>query len=262
MLISIVTVSYQDPDGLIRTYNSIRGLRTPPFCEIELQWIVIDGGTDFSRLDESLFARLKEFADVFVSEPDRGIYHAMNKGIDHSRGQFIWFLNSGDTADDEILALDVNTAARANGPDMVWGNASYRMPDGEIVPVRTRDASFIRYSGPVCHQAVLFSAQVLKAVKYDESYASAADYALMARLIRDRCNILQQDLNFCVYDVIGKSSEEAWLAMREECRVRKEVLGMTGLHADAIGFAKWLYVKMANRFPGLKKEYRRDRALG
>ena len=89
MKLSIITVNFNNRDGLKHTIDSVIG---QTFTDYE--WIVIDGGsTDGSK------ELIEQYADHFaywVSEPDKGIYNAMNKGIRVAKGDYLQFLNSGD----------------------------------------------------------------------------------------------------------------------------------------------------------------------
>ena len=90
MKLSIITVNLNNRDGLQKTIDSVV---SQTFKDYE--WIVIDGGsTDGSK------ELIEQYADHFtdwVSEPDKGIYNAMNKGIGMASGEYIQFLNSGDS---------------------------------------------------------------------------------------------------------------------------------------------------------------------
>lgn len=89
MKLSIITINYNNCIGLERTLHSIMTQTCRDF-----EWIVIDGGsTDGSR---ELIERHQGLMTYWCSEPDRGIYHAMNKGVANTKGEYCLFLNSGD----------------------------------------------------------------------------------------------------------------------------------------------------------------------
>ncbi len=97
MKLSIVTINLNNREGLRRTIESVVGQTYRDF-----EWVVIDGGsTDGSK--ELIESYAEHFA-YHVSEPDKGIYNAMNKGIKASSGDYLLFLNSGDyLADKDVL---------------------------------------------------------------------------------------------------------------------------------------------------------------
>ena len=94
MKLSIITINLNNRDGLQKTIDSVVSQTFRDF-----EWIVIDGGsTDGSK------ELIEQYADHFsywVSEPDKGIYNAMNKGIKVAKGEYLQFLNSGDWLVDE-----------------------------------------------------------------------------------------------------------------------------------------------------------------
>ena len=93
MLLSIITVAFRNLEGIVKTHASLAHLAQAG--DISFEWIVVDGGSSdgSSAFLEGLSG---EHRLRFVSEPDNGIYDAMNKGIAMARGRFALFLNSGD----------------------------------------------------------------------------------------------------------------------------------------------------------------------
>lgn len=106
MKLSIITINYNNKAGLQRTINSVLAQTSKDF-----EWILIDGGsTDGSK---DLLDEYSDYFDCYVSEPDCGIYNAMNKGIRLSHGEYLQFLNSGDSLHDndtieKVLPLLLN----------------------------------------------------------------------------------------------------------------------------------------------------------
>lgn len=99
MKLSIITINYNNLEGLKRTYDSV----VAQTCQ-DFEWIIIDGGsTDGSK--EFIEEHQEHFA-YWCSEPDKGIYNAMNKGIMKATGVYLQFLNSGDRLVDEKVTND------------------------------------------------------------------------------------------------------------------------------------------------------------
>ena len=100
MKYSIITINYNNIEGFRKTIESVV---SQTMCNFE--WIIIDGGsTDGSR---ELIENNSEYISYYVSEPDKGIYNAMNKGIMASHGDYLLFLNSGDYLYDENVIKQV-----------------------------------------------------------------------------------------------------------------------------------------------------------
>lgn len=89
MLVSIITVNYNNLEGLKKTIESVRSQTYKTF-----EHIVVDGGSNDGSA-EYIQANY-EFFDYWLSEPDSGVYQAMNKGIKKAKGEYLLFLNSGD----------------------------------------------------------------------------------------------------------------------------------------------------------------------
>lgn len=97
MKLSIITVNFNDAGGLERTIKSVI---SQTFCDYE--FIIIDGGSTDGSVE--IIKVYSDRIDYWVSEMDRGIYHAMNKGVDQAHGDYCLFLNSGDSFyNDEVL---------------------------------------------------------------------------------------------------------------------------------------------------------------
>lgn len=94
MKISVVTVNFNNREGLQKTAASVVGQTFRDF-----EWIVVDGGSDDGS--KEVIERYADRIAWWCSEPDRGIYDAMNKGIAHSSGEYLLFLNSADMLFDE-----------------------------------------------------------------------------------------------------------------------------------------------------------------
>ena len=89
MKFSIITINYNNKDGLEMTINSVLGQSFQDF-----EYIIIDGGSTDGSID--VIKKYKSRIDYWVSEPDKGVYNAMNKGIGKATGEYINFMNSGD----------------------------------------------------------------------------------------------------------------------------------------------------------------------
>ena len=96
---SVITVVKNDADGLVITGKSVREQQNVP-----VEWVVIDG----SSLDSPLEAIVDFKPNVWVSEPDEGIYDAMQKGVSLCSGDIVYFLNAGDSLHDPHVLSEVS----------------------------------------------------------------------------------------------------------------------------------------------------------
>lgn len=123
MQASIITINYNNADGLRRTIDSIA-----PHVSAEIEYIVIDGGST----DRSI-SYIEEYSDkisYWVSEADKGVYHAMNKGIMAAKGDYILFINSGDILNQNININKIKE--NLSGEDIVYYNLKVEAPDGSM----------------------------------------------------------------------------------------------------------------------------------
>lgn len=187
MKISVITITYNAADVLPPTLKSVREQDCTDF-----EHIIIDGA---SSDDTILLARRegKEGIRIF-SEPDKGLYDAMNKGLRAARGEFVLFLNAGDTfaAPDVLSAY---AAAADEETDIVYADTEIVDPSGSVIgprhlsaPERLTPESFSR-GMLVCHQA--FMARRSIAPEYNTAYRLSADYDwtinCMRRTVPERC---------------------------------------------------------------------------
>ena len=113
MKLSIITINYNNLEGLKKTYESV-------VCQTwtDYEWIIIDGGsTDGSR--EFIEEHQDKFA-YWCSEPDKGVYNAMNKGIAKAQGEYLNFMNSGDRFYDHQTLNEVFSSGFQE--DILYGN--------------------------------------------------------------------------------------------------------------------------------------------
>jgi glycosyltransferase involved in cell wall biosynthesis len=176
-MLSIVTINFNNATGLKKTIDSLQSMRGSGF-----QWVFIDGGSTDASLD--LAKNFAQTIDVITSEPDSGIYNAMNKGIRHATGDQILFLNSGD---------ELHAAIKSN-QEMDLKRESDLHLFGFQIRGKTRlprNNAWRVWSMPTSHQAIVYSAKLLQRHPFDESYRYAADFEHYLRINRARLNIVK-----------------------------------------------------------------------
>lgn len=214
MKLSVITINYNNRDGLRKTIESVVNQTYNDF-----EYIIIDGGSTDGSVDV-----IKEYADridYWVSEPDKGIYNAMNKGIDVAKGEYCIFMNSGDCFYN--LSVLSYVSSSFDGKDIVAGVTV--LTDGRItLPPRQISLSFW-YFGTICHQSTFIRTALLSKYKYDENYKIAADYKFwLQTLIVNNCTYKCIKENIAIYDIFGASSVNEELLMKERELAKSEVL--------------------------------------
>lgn len=198
--LSIITVCYNDKEGLERTLDSIRNQTTRDF-----QYIVIDGGsTDGSQ---KLLKNNCSYIDYCVSESDSGIFNAMNKGILRANGEYCLFLNAGDSlyADDtieKVLPLLGET-------DFISGDTLCTFDDGHTTIWRAVNNAttqlLMMYS--LSHQATFIKTKLLKTRPYREDLKIVSDWEqMLVELIINNRTYKRIDYMICRFAQGGVSN--------------------------------------------------------
>lgn len=179
--LSIVTSNLNNRNGLQATLDSISRQVTME----KVEYIVIDGGSSDGSLE--LLSRYKSIIDILISEPDDGIADAFNKGVKNSKGDFIYFLNSGD-----VFACENCTAKiipRLSSSDYLYlGNISiknYRNNEDVFVNTSTMNWSKQIFRNYIPHQALFISRSLFERYGYyDSSFFLGMDYQWSLRLYK------------------------------------------------------------------------------
>lgn len=173
-LLSIITVVRNDPEGLRRTLESVKRIKGGA-----TEYLVIDGASTDNTPDVA--GAYGDIVDRFVSEPDYGIYDAMNKGIALATGEYLLFLNAGD----ELLINPEELLAGIEGkPVILYGKAKMLHPDGSLSYIKgKRLKSRFRFlkGMPLCHQAVLYRRETI--IPFDISFKIMADRVMTYQLL-------------------------------------------------------------------------------
>lgn len=184
MKFSIVTVCWNSEKVLPKALASLHAQRCTDY-----EWVVVDGGSTDRTLDI-----VRSFAGAplnYISEPDHGIYNAMNKGARMARGEFVFFLNSDDALHNSEVLADV-AAHLENNPniDMLYGNVIYEHPGKRTLRTFSHIGARTLPFEDLCHQAVFARRTLFESVgQFDEKFRLNADYDWLIRVFRSgaRC---------------------------------------------------------------------------
>ena len=170
MKISIITVNRNHLEGLQKTYQSIVAQTYKDW-----EWIVMDGGSTEGDRD-FIEAHQAEIA-YWCSEPDKGPYNAMNKALQHATGDYLVFMNSGDTFHAPSVLEQVFSQPRQ--ADILYGDWMEAYPDGRQKRKRAPEDISLHFfcRDNICHQAMFIKRQVMQQSPYDERYRLYADWA-------------------------------------------------------------------------------------
>lgn len=215
MKLSIITINYNNRDGLQKTIDSV-------ICQTwrDFEWIVIDGGsTDGSR---ELIEKYQDHFTYWCSEPDKGIYNAMNKGVSHAKGEYVIFMNSGDCFYGGVVLAKV--FKKVDGSGIVTGLV-VRKDNNELL--RTYDDNLViqLLTDTLNHQGTFIKRSLLQMIKYDENLKVVADWKFWIETIifHDTKVQIINDV-IAIQDVTGISSINQSLLFDEREKVKRELI--------------------------------------
>lgn len=191
--ISIITINYNDLDGL---YGTLCSIAAQEYRSFEL--IVVDGHSD-----DGSAKLLEDFApliDRWVSEPDGGIYDAMNKGVALARGTYVNFMNAGDCFYDGSVLDCARAVIAAEQPEIFCGRA-YAQHSGKLY--KYNDAL---WKGMVCSHQATFSKRALNLrFPFSTDYAIASDYRFYVQCETAGARLHHADIDVARIDTSGVS---------------------------------------------------------
>lgn len=200
MTLSIITINFNNKDGLQKTINSVI---QQSFKDYE--WIIIDGGS--SDGSEDVIKTHQSHFSFWCSEPDKGIYNAINKGLLHASGDYIQFLNSGDWLYNST-SLEKAFAQIDGKYDIYYGDMVQVNDGGKLNPITYPDELgflFFPYNN-ICHQATLYKRSLFDNNPYDESFRIVSDWAMNLKLLFNGSTFKHINQYIVYYDNQGRSS--------------------------------------------------------
>lgn len=202
-LISVVTVVYNASKTFEKTIKSVIN---QTYNNVE--YIVIDGGSTDGTLD--IIEKYEDKIDYWISEEDKGIYDAMNKGIKIANGDWIYFLGADDilfnVLDDISKELDIEKNA-------VYGDVympkKHKLYDGKFT-------KFKLMFNNICHQAIFYNKNVFQNKQFDLKYKLLSDYAFNISIFTKDTFYYTPVLVAYYNDIDGNSSLTADLYFRDD----------------------------------------------
>jgi len=230
-LISVITVCYNAAGTLATTLDSVRVQSWRP-----LESVVVDGGSRDGTQD--LVAHYGDITGTVVSEPDEGIYDAMNKGIDLARGEIIHFLNADDSFVDEgVVEAAVRIFMAEPEVDLVFGDAVYRTTDGAFLRRYGRVNARNLIYGDLCHQVVFARKRVFEHFgRFNLEYRINADFDWLLRVFRGGAQVRYLPRAVANYDTGGQSNANPTFTRAERMRVRLRYSTQSAYRSGEFGY--------------------------
>lgn len=251
--ISIITIVFNGESEIEKTIKSVIN---QTYNNIE--YILIDGASKDSTM--SIVKKYKDYFSTIISEPDKGIYNAMNKGLSHVTGDYVIFANSGDLiASDNVLEQVVtHINACSTLPDLIYGN--YAEINNNIIgnEIQSYGHQRVWYGMFASHQSMFYNIELIKKqnITFDESYKIAADYKFTMQTIVNGKHFLKVPICISLFDTSGISCNNMDKGLYEADRARQEVLKMGYIKRKIIILASKLSRFIKKNFILLYKLYR------
>ena len=232
MKLSIITVNLNNRDGLQKTIDSVVSQTFRDF-----EWIVIDGGSiDGSK---ELIEHYADQITYWVSEPDNGIYNAMNKGIIHAHGDYLLFLNSGDWLHDKEVLARVIPDLRDD--DILYGDVEYYKDSEKTGEHHYSDnISFYHlFDMSLAHCSTFIKRELFNENNYDESLKIAADWKFFIQMALSNKKTRHINTVVSCFDLSGISTTSTELLIQERLLIEKEMIPKSIL-ADCKMIERWM----------------------
>ena len=253
--LSVITINLNNAKGLVKTIKSVIEQ-----TYLDYEYIIIDGGSSDNSIDI-----INEYKDKFsysVSEPDSGIYQAMNKGIQHAGGEYCFFLNSGDQfASGDVLKNIFNENSDA---DVIFGRLIICNKDNSIIG-RTKGKSDISlidvYDHTLKHQASFIKRELFnKYGLYNESLRIISDWEFFMKSVGlGDASVKYIDIDIAFFDNDGISHNSPELCISER-QTTLQFLLPARVNSDYVTFSKlypykrvldyklsWLLLRIINK---------------
>jgi len=217
-LITVITVVFNGEKYLEETILSVINQSYD-----NVEYIVIDGGSSDKTID--IIGKHENAIDYWVSEQDKGVYDAMNKGISNATGDWVLFLGSDDIVSNVNTIQNIfdNENVKLNSYsklDILVGNVMYKNNNY----LNSSFSSLLKLRNTVHHQAAFYSRKIFFTFKYNSDFKISADYELNLKLFLEEAISLKVDQVVAICSPDGLSGLCSWVGYKEEINIRNQYL--------------------------------------
>lgn len=219
--VTVVTVVLNAVQVIERTLKSVIAQDYP-----NLEYIVVDGGSSDGTLQ--VIQKYDQNISMLISEPDGGVYQAMNKGAALATGEWILFMNGGDVFVESDVISRTFRSCNWSKCDVIYGDAIFYRGDYRLLE-RAPDQITLTEGNGFSHQSAFVRAALQKEYGFDVSERVAADYDLFLRLYMAKKVFRRADVVISEYFIGGISSMPLMEIIRLQHRVYKKHLPRSDL---------------------------------
>lgn len=220
-ILSVITVCYNDAKNLLITLENVRQQTYP-----HIECIVVDGGSTDETMQVIMAS--SERIQHWVSQPDNGLYDAMNRGMKMASGDYLIYLNAGDRFYNEQVVA--HAMSQSSGHDVLYGDAivvnqdgSYKSLRHKKVPSKLDWMSFTQ-GMVVSHQALIISTSIVE--PYDLKYKITADIDWAIRCLQKSKSTYHLGVTICKFQTGGISSQRRASALPERWKILNHHFGL------------------------------------
>jgi len=239
--LTIITVCLNIASTIERTCQSIVNQTFQDF-----EWIVVDGASTDGTLQ--ILEKYRNRIDILISEPDKGIYNAMNKGIKLASGEYVNFMNGGDEFyDNDVLAKVFN--GKEYDADVIYGATYYKDHNKLSISQNIPDKKSF-YKCSINHQSAIIKTKYQKKYPFDEKYKVCADYDFFIKLVFSNKKFVTTDIIISTFYSGGYGQINHELGLEENKMIREKYYNFFDkLKYDPIYNEKYNHYKMALTHP-------------
>lgn len=238
---SVITVCY-NAEATIE--DTIQSVISQTYHHVE--YIIVDGASKDRTM--SIVNRYREHIAIIVSERDKGLYDAMNKGIGLATGDYLCFLNAGDSFhEDDTLQQMVHSIHTPQLPDVLYGETELVDHEGHFLRMRRLSAPEVltwksfRQGMLVCHQAFFPRRDLV--MPYDLRYRFSADFDWCIKIMRKSKVLHNTHLTLIDYLAEGMTTRNHKASLKERFRIMTRHYGWTSTLAFHLWFVLRLLLK-------------------
>lgn len=251
MLFSIVTVCRNDLYGLELTFRSVASQS----CD-DYELIVVDGNSKDGTVDwlsNLNFSRLR-----WITEPDKGIFDAMNKGIGMAKGRYLIFMNSFDEFAHGNVLKEISCSIKESRvePKLIYGDSIDVALDLKEYYKKARRPQDLWKGMFASHQAIIFKNN--KNLLYPLRYKYASDYAYIALHLKEipEEGILYLEQPLCKFKLGGCNETERYPAIKEDYLIRRDVIKIGVPKCMLLYVLHAIHTFLKRSFPGITRQIR------
>jgi glycosyltransferase involved in cell wall biosynthesis len=256
-LISLITVVFNGEELIAET---LRSAVTQSYKNIEL--VIVDGASKDKTLEVA--KQFQSHIGTLISEPDKGIYDAMNKGIKAAKGEWVYFLNAGDSFYDDRVLEDIFTKHDLTHTDLIYAKVQTKNEPTGIDYITGESITFSDFFSryPICHQATFTRKTAFAEIGfYDIQYRLVADTEWFARFFKTQpYKALFIDRVIAFYDIQGTTYHKRMQGYKEYLHFGSKHFPFSISTKNQLFYPLlWLKVKMIRSFQNASwfKAYRK-----